>query len=419
MSHLAVAQVYWPLGAVGKSGRIGGLDLTGNEDGSGFVIGFNVSSFVVVVIAVLDGSYTLQEATKIVSQLKEDPSVRKIAENYTLSSPSILGMIRPRSSELGTGDGHLNQIVVDKEANLWLLFDQKSNGWPILTDIYCFGIYYECSPQIIFYEPPTPKNHLLYSVDPLVLFPQNEQYHLDSDSKDKKYEEGAFEWTLNQIKYSWLIAQILNQLASNSNENKIVEFQDTSPYLGGDHLKKLIDLLMAFLVFLGPAFGFVLSVLPTATALPSNKPAGKPTKVAPKTSTAPTTPPPKTVPFRETLEMLLTFSCLAQHASYRFKLLLQWPKIWKEGFMGVSWVHFYNRILLLIVDFLMGILLAIFLLMNEELVKEYCVKVHVFFRYDFLEAYIEWVMGWPAGLKLNEELDVFLVVLQGTSFWCT
>jgi len=82
--------------------------------------------------------------------------------------------------------------------------------------------------------------------------------------------------------------------------------------------------------------------------------------------------------------------------------------VWARGFTDITWVHFYNEIVLLVMDFVMGIFLGVFVWNNPQWVFEQSVRVHNFIRYDFSQSYIEWLMGWPAGFKLNEELDLFL-----------
>jgi len=104
---------------------------------------------------------------------------------------------------------------------------------------------------------------------------------------------------------------------------------------------------------------------------------------------------------------VLSLSFFAERIVSRLEELIRWPQIWKQGFKDITWIHFYNKILLVIIDFFLGLVLGFYVLNNQAWVKMLSGNAHIM-RHDFSESYLEWLMGWPAGFKLNEELDLFL-----------
>ncbi|CAG8808577.1 1474_t:CDS:2, partial [Dentiscutata erythropus] len=60
-------------------------------------------------------------------------------------------------------------------------------------------------------------------------------------------------------------------------------------------------------------------------------------------------------------------------------------------------------------DIIIGVTIGSFLINNSEYVANILLKDYLdHYTIENLVSMIEWLMGWPAGLKLNSELDKFL-----------
>jgi hypothetical protein len=177
-----VSQIYWPTSLLEISKR----------DQSGYVIGFNVNSFVVVVLGVRSVP-TPSDARDMLSKLDAEPTVNKIREE--IDSPRVVGYLR--SGKFLSTKPPEQTTILDKEADLWLVFDKpQSHNWPVLTEVYCCGLRYHPSPQIVFYEQPKHRTHMVYSTDDLPLFPSGSYHSLEGGKKTK---DDSMELTLKQV----------------------------------------------------------------------------------------------------------------------------------------------------------------------------------------------------------------------------
>jgi hypothetical protein len=72
---------------------------------------------------------------------------------------------------------------------------------------------------------------------------------------------------------------------------------------------------------------------------------------------------------------------------------------------------FYNELWLVVNDLFFGIIVGALLLYNREAILLNVDRANQFLTNQILKALIAWLMGWPAGFKLNDELDEFLGVV--------
>lgn len=98
----------------------------------------------------------------------------------------------------------------------------------------------------------------------------------------------------------------------------------------------------------------------------------------------------------------------------------QWPLKWiklqslsRKRTIGVSsmsltWVPLYNAILLIVLDTLVGIIVGVYLARNPTLIVGTIANVYDWLKVSYFESGIDWLMGWPSGVKLNTQLDLFL-----------
>ncbi|KAI9228731.1 MAG: N-acetylglucosaminyl transferase component-domain-containing protein [Piptocephalis tieghemiana] len=124
---------------------------------------------------------------------------------------------------------------------------------------------------------------------------------------------------------------------------------------------------------------------------------------------------------------LRSISTTAQQIDIRMRQVCTWPYHFlriREGhrrgdFLPQEYIRFYNDVWLLANDVIIGLALGAFLIGNHEdmgrlmwgWVDQYTVQN--------MEEMIVWLKGWPAGLKLNSDLDGFLgdMLLWLLHFW--
>lgn len=67
-----------------------------------------------------------------------------------------------------------------------------------------------------------------------------------------------------------------------------------------------------------------------------------------------------------------------------------------------------NQQMIMYIDWILGILLGLTLIRCREAVSRWCLQIAQYFYQHTLTDHIEWLMGYPAGLKLNGNLTRFL-----------
>lgn len=250
----AVSQIYWPTSL---------LDMT-KRDQSGYVIGFNVNSFVVVVLGVRSVP-TLSDAVDLLQKLDDDPFVKKITEE--IKSPRVLGYLR--SGKFNSSKSTTEQPpILDKEADLWLLFDKQShNNWPVLTEVYCYGFCYHPSPQIVFYEQPKHRRQMVYSTDDLPLFPSGSYHYSALEGTKKSKDTNDMELTLKQVcnlcllshltkmQYSWHIEQV--QVLQ---PNEVESLGNPDDITSGGTFTNFITFIILCISLFRPALEFLIRV---------------------------------------------------------------------------------------------------------------------------------------------------------------
>lgn len=101
-------------------------------------------------------------------------------------------------------------------------------------------------------------------------------------------------------------------------------------------------------------------------------------------------------------------SYTAKLLQYRLSLFLAWPGVWSRRiFNGITWIHFYNRLALLCLDVILGIGVGVIIVNNIAWFLALGERAHSWLNDYFLKLGIDWLMGSPAGFKLNLQLDLF------------
>lgn len=132
--------------------------------------------------------------------------------------------------------------------------------------------------------------------------------------------------------------------------------------------------------------------------------------------------------WRPSYSALKDVSATAQQIDIRLQQFCWWPyqymilrartDDWASRTTNhAEYIRFFNSIWLVANDIIVGAALGCYLISDAHAVAAFLDRVIVGFSIDGLHSTIRWLMGWPAGLKLNEELagflgDLFLWVLD-------
>ncbi|KAJ3520295.1 hypothetical protein NM208_g13767 [Fusarium decemcellulare] len=116
---------------------------------------------------------------------------------------------------------------------------------------------------------------------------------------------------------------------------------------------------------------------------------------------------------------LKDISATAQQVEIRLQQFCYWPMQYmtlrqrKNNWASVTtshpdYIRFYNSLWLVANDVIIGIALGSYIIENADWVAAQIGDLLRSYTDDALQSSIEWLMGWPAGLKLNSELAIFL-----------
>jgi phosphatidylinositol N-acetylglucosaminyltransferase subunit Q len=116
---------------------------------------------------------------------------------------------------------------------------------------------------------------------------------------------------------------------------------------------------------------------------------------------------------------LKDISATAQQVEIRLQQFCYWPmqyvtlRLRKNDWGSVTtshpdYIRFYNSLWLVANDVIIGIALGSYIIDNSSWVGEEISDLLSKYTVEALQSSISWLMGWPAGLKLNTELAEFL-----------
>ncbi|WZH46238.1 Phosphatidylinositol glycan class Q [Fusarium acuminatum] len=116
---------------------------------------------------------------------------------------------------------------------------------------------------------------------------------------------------------------------------------------------------------------------------------------------------------------LKDISATAQQVEIRLQQFCYWPMQYttlrqrKNNWASVTtshpdYIRFYNSLWLVANDVIIGIALGSYIIENADWVADQIGNLLQTYTVDALQSSISWLMGWPAGLKLNGELAAFL-----------
>jgi phosphatidylinositol glycan class Q protein len=112
-------------------------------------------------------------------------------------------------------------------------------------------------------------------------------------------------------------------------------------------------------------------------------------------------------------------SATAQQVEIRLQQFCYWPMQYvtlrrrENDWESVTtshpdYIRFYNSLWLVANDVIIGMALASYIIDNADWLAQQISQLLTEYTVEALQSSISWLMGWPAGLKLNSELAVFL-----------
>lgn len=129
---------------------------------------------------------------------------------------------------------------------------------------------------------------------------------------------------------------------------------------------------------------------------------------------------------------LKDISATAQQVEIRLLQFCYWPMQYvtlrqrKNDWDSVTtshpdYIRFYNSLWLVANDVIIGIALGSYIIDNSAWVAEEINTILSRYTVEALQSSISWLMGWPAGLKLNTELAAFLgdLFLWVIDYWAS
>ncbi|EGZ69037.1 Gpi1-domain-containing protein [Neurospora tetrasperma FGSC 2509] len=129
---------------------------------------------------------------------------------------------------------------------------------------------------------------------------------------------------------------------------------------------------------------------------------------------------------------LKDISATAQQVEIRLQQFCYWPmqyvtlRMRKNDWASVTtshpdYIRFYNSLWLVANDVIIGMAFGSYIIENAGWVADEISRLLTTYTVEALQSSISWLMGWPAGLKLNTELAAFLgdLFLWVIEYWAS
>eukprot|EP00158_Paraphelidium_tribonemae_P007196 Partr_v1_DN28149_c0_g1_i2_m55693 putative Phosphatidylinositol glycan anchor biosynthesis, class Q len=394
---------------------------------SGLIVGWNVRSFICVVASVVS-DISIAELDKVLVELmrSSDDSVVEHLQKTSVTPPAILGVCYQSSLAV---DDPVESISMARDiaeyrqtANIWLTVDiSLRSSIPVLSSIYCCGYRYSAlAPQYFVFDAPDP--HFLQSLEltPLVLDTTvNDTHFTNVDYQFDDPVAASSPWSpdirrklalhmrynrparthrdhdlKNIVKQLNCVHELRNTLATELQPYFIfsIKTRDLSSYL----LAMFMSLIIT--VFKWPSRIIMIAIRVVSEVL----------LVALQ----------RELSFGPIGNRQLTFfSSVAQQLDLRLQQFCFWPwqymvftrRGWRYStFNRAQYISFFNSMWLIANDIIIGMALGAILVENNVYFAQCIRDLHMEYTISWIREAIIWLMGWPAGLKLNSNLDNFL-----------
>jgi phosphatidylinositol glycan class Q protein len=411
--HDGLMRIFWP------------LDLPRNGE-PGVIVGWRNSDLDLLVVTVLEGveARNVDNALKVGILLRgPEHSLERVYELCELQAMHVLGTVNHETP-------NPDQVAIIATTN------PKEK----IPRIACAKAQ---SIQIIMYDRPQPKRMQYVSLSPisLALGDKDEQAFSEIDAEDEKAEakrrakeamlveklklhtvvhhrpsakELALPRIINQINFSWELQKLLQknvslvgarQRRALSVSERVVESASTMR----DYVQEAVwDFLITY-IYPVVRMGFVIMLM-------GHRFVAEVLLIILEYRIRPDTAALKDV------------SATAQQVEIRLQQFCYWPMQYvmlrkrKKDWESITdshpdYIRFYNSLWLVANDVIIGIALGSAIIDNSEWLAENISSVLGRYTVSSLQGTISWLMDWPAGLKLNNELaqflgDLFLWVIE-------
>ncbi|KAI1139391.1 Gpi1-domain-containing protein [Hypoxylon sp. FL0543] len=407
--HDGLMRVFWP------------VDIP-VSDVPGVIVGWRNSTLDVVVIAVLDhvDPRNVENALKTGILLRSAPHpVPRIFENCGQSSMHVIGVTnRPSDFEL---DPSWVRAAIGPSQRVPKIACPKAS-----------------SIQINLFERPNPLRMQYISLNPIALSLADKDDHVlynafdSSEAEDEKQERKNKEKTrllveklrqhsvvrhapsqkdkalsriVNQVNWAWELEHLLQ---------KNVPLIGTRPKRAlsvservVEHAANMRDYVMLWVWDMIILYAFPIIRRVFVLFLLGHRIAAEALLLVLEWRARPNSPALKDI------------SATAQQVEIRLQQFCYWPmqyvklRLRKNDWDSVTtshpdYIRFYNSLWLVANDVIIGIALGSYIIDNAEWVADTISMLLGRYTINALQSSISWLMGWPAGLKLNSELALFL-----------
>ncbi|KAI2607852.1 Gpi1-domain-containing protein [Hypoxylon sp. NC1633] len=407
--HDGLMRVFWP------------VDIS-TSDAPGVIVGWRNSSLDVVVIAILDHvePRNVDSALKAGILLRSAPHpIPRIFELCGQSSMHVLGVTN-RESDFDSDPSWVRATV---------------GPYHQVPQIMCLKA---TSIQIVQFERPIPLRMQYISLNPIALSLADDEDHAlyriydSSEAEDEKQErknkqkkhvlvekvkqhsvvkhapsqkDRALARIVNQINWAWELEHLLQ---------KNVPLIGTRPKRAlsvservAEHATNMKNYVMLWVWDMIILYVFPIIRRAFVLLLLGHRIAAEAFLLVLEWRARPNSPALKDV------------SATAQQVEIRLQQFCYWPmqyvklRLRKNDWDSVTtshpdYIRFYNSLWLVANDVIIGIALGSYIIDNAEWVADTIGMLLGRYTINALQSSISWLMGWPAGLKLNSELALFL-----------
>ncbi|CEP02540.1 N-acetylglucosaminyl transferase component (Gpi1) [Plasmodiophora brassicae] len=394
-----VSKLYWP-------------ECSGRGVAPGLLIGWNIRNFVACVVAVVPGN-DLAVLERALSQLMRDPGLARLWV-HTMCPPTVIG----NCVDSAAASTSVDPVIEDRmrTANFWATVDVSAT-LPSLTNVYCCGFLYKTCSQILLYNLPAHSN--AYLSDERFTFDPSAATAISSDNTNVT----DLQFVLRQINAAAKVEELLYDALASSGPDSASTSPRRSSASASLRQRRLPDKRSD-------------DRAPTAT---SSRPASWLTRCSTNAGRvtwflfrvvfsiiqlAMNAPMPQLVGGGR----LKDRSAVLQQLDRRISELTQLMEFWLHS-RATTWqtkceatitfIRFWSSLSQLLADIIAGLLIGVLL---RGYSAEFLQGIHVagqILHVDVLRRQIIWLMGFPAGMKLNLPLDQALgaMVLYEIDFW--
>ncbi|KAG9068944.1 phosphatidylinositol N-acetylglucosaminyltransferase subunit gpi1 [Linnemannia hyalina] len=428
IANFEARRVFWPSHLCSRHVR------------TGFIIGWNVRSFT-ACIATIVSDIDLDALVRALGSLTSEPQFAAMNRICGVS-PVVLGvaivpfadgMTAQAVAESNTKLLSSRSLLEHKEtANLWLTIEIKPTYIPFLESLHCCGyLYSHVSSEIIFYKQPDPRSFQFLSLDPLTLdiskinasgalfdaaiSPKAAQRRTKSSMNHSRLYLSSSGRTVTDdmnINSSYTIEQAVHAKAKNllrrraRSRSMSEAVRESAVDLSIKVRSKLaitvsmvwpriqpftIRPLMVILFVLRALVEFSLWVLNWRF------PAWAFNGIAIKDMTT----------TGQQIDLRLQQACF-----WPWQYFMAKKRAWTNmSVTRAQYISFYNSMWLVANDIIIGVAFGSFLISNNQYMAEVLQRYVKGYTIDSISAVLEWLTSkneYPAGLKLNPELNPFL-----------